>query len=93
MHVHPPHLAVRLGKKQRFFAVYEDGGTAEKMGLDDRTTRSDCASAFDEGDGTLGYRSYQAMQLSNPSAIISRGRLRPMKTMRLWRFSSVFQGR
>jgi hypothetical protein len=38
-------------------------------------------------------RSYHAMQLSNPSVIFFPGRLRPMKTMRLWRFSSLFQGR
>jgi hypothetical protein len=40
-----------------------------------------------------GYRLNQAMQLWNPSAIFSSGRLRPMKTMRLSRFSSSFQGR
>ena len=39
------------------------------------------------------YRLYQAMQLSNPSAIFFPGRLRPMKTMRLSRFSPLFQGR
>ena len=34
-----------------------------------------------------------AMQLSNPSAIFLPGRLRPMKTMRLSRFSPSFHGR
>jgi hypothetical protein len=36
---------------------------------------------------------YFAMQLSKPSLIILPGRLRPMKTIRLSRFSSVFHGR
>jgi hypothetical protein len=34
-----------------------------------------------------------AIQLSKPSAIFLPGRLRPMKTMRLSRFSSLFHGR
>lgn len=36
---------------------------------------------------------YLAMQLSKPSVIILPGRLRPMKTIRLSRFSSTFHGR
>ncbi len=39
--------------------------------------------------GRLNY----AMQLSKPSVIFLPGRLRPMKTMRLSRFSSFFHGR
>jgi hypothetical protein len=35
----------------------------------------------------------QATQLSKPCRIFSSGRLRPMKTMRLSRFSFLFQGR
>ncbi len=92
-HVHPPHLAVRLGKQQRFFAEYEDGGTAEKM---DPTIAPRAATARVRSTTEAvrcGYRSYQAMQLSNPSAIFFPGILRPMKTMRLSRFSSLFQGR
>ena len=36
---------------------------------------------------------HQAIQLSNPSVIFFPGRLRPMKTMRLSRFSSLPHGR
>ena len=36
---------------------------------------------------------YLAMQLSKPSVIILPGRLRPMKTIRLSRFSPGFHGR
>ena len=36
---------------------------------------------------------YHAMQLSKPCRMVSSGRLRPMKTIRLSRFSPFFQGR
>ncbi len=109
MHRHPPQLAARLGEYQHLFAEHEHGGTVEKMRGENGAARVDGTRAFDDGDSVaagVGHgksvggvplpereRGDHATQLSKPSVIFLPGRLRPMKTMRLSRLSSLVHGR
>ena len=82
---------------EKMCANNRSAGRHRVCSLDDRdgVTASVChligaACAFPPHKGEGGNH---AMQFSNPSRIFSSGRLRPMKTMRLSRFSSFFHGR
>ena len=101
-----PRLAFRLDEQQRFLAEHEHGSAAKKVRGDHRRTGRDRVRAVDDGDGiaagighcssplpACGERIHHATQPSKPCRICSSGRLRPMKMMRLSRFSSLFQGR
>ena len=92
-------LALRRGQNQRFLASTKTAVRPRKCaavtaplaatGCVRSTTETVSLRVSDHESR----RSRSSMQLSKPSAIILPGRLRPMKTMRLSRFSPSFHGR
>ena len=99
---HAARLRFGLDQQKRFLAQDEHRGAPEKMRANDsaacgpprvcvRRLRRCCCEG--RSSGVARGNQVHAMQPANPSRIFSSGRLRPMKTMRLSRFSSGFHGR
>ena len=87
--------AVHRDQNQRLLAEHETGSAPEKMHVDHRGAGRERPRPLRHGWNVaagIGHLA-QAAQLAKPSRIFSCGRLRPMKMMRLWRFSSCLQGR
>src|SRR5262249_13560052 len=103
VHRYATHLALARHPQQRLLAEDEHRGVTEKMRRHDRRVGLERPGALDDrgfigasvghGLAPTSTRPAHATQLSKPSRIFSSGSLRPMKTMRLSRFSPSFHGR